>query len=111
MYFNRLKPCPKNVRLNDSIDSESCKASGNLSTQEESPTPRTFGTTLELIDDDDNEATVPTTPQHAVISTDQGNRRYPLRQRHPPVRLNDYVLSSIWDVQSQEGSSVRVEQP
>jgi len=106
VHFNRLKPCPKNVRLSESNDSGPPRKENNsLLTQEESPTPRPFGINLELIDDDNEETTVATPSQPApVVTTDQSHsRRYPQRQRHPPVRLNDYVLSAVRDVNSQEG--------
>ena len=53
------------------------------------------GTDIELIydDDDDDNITAQATPP-ALSSTDSTDtRRYPLRQTHPPTRLNDYVLS------------------
>ena len=75
MHFNRLKPCPKNVRLRDSIDSEPCNTSDNLSTQEELPTPRPFGTDLELIDGDDHTTSPTPQQQHSLeVLTEQSNR-------------------------------------
>ena len=112
VHFNRLKPCPKNVRLRDSVDSEPGNTSDNPSTQEELSTSKPFGTDLELIDGDDDTTPPTSQQQHSPeVLTELSNRRYPLRQRHPPVRFNDYVLSSVRDVHSEEGGSVRVEQP
>ena len=74
------------------------------------PTP--VGTNLQLVDQDDDDFTRPQNtvpPQVAseVASEEPPNRRYPVRERRPPARLNDYVLSSIRDVCSKEGGDVR----
>ena len=69
------------------------------------------GTNLQLIDEDCNDDPCPQQPLEPAVSSSEPNtgRRYPVRQRRAPARLNDYVLSSIQDVCFKEGGGVREE--
>jgi len=86
------------------------------SSQELATSSAPIGTELQLVDDDsvlspspqDTEASEQTITSN-VGSESESTRRYPQRQRHAPARYNDYVLSSIRDVCSEEGSNVREE--
>ena len=96
VHFDHLKPCRGNVNVMDShspvVDETSLANMPAPSQQAETDTPSTsepYGTNLELIDNDDTEDAVipillPTTDINAI-------RRYPVRERRPPTRLNDYV--------------------
>ena len=58
------------------------------------PVPAPVGTNLQLIDKD-----VTRPPHTSQVSSEQSpSRQYPLRERRPPARLNDYVLSRIRDI-------------
>ena len=104
VHFNRLKPCPKNTRLLQHTDTED----SSITYSPELPVPTPVGTNLQLVDQDDDDFTRPqNTVPPQVASEEPPNRRYPVRERRPPARLNDYVLSSIQDVCSKEGGDVR----
>jgi len=102
VHFNKLKPCPKDIRFRSTAQSTSVHSSattlGSHSQTSQQPlTPPPVGTHLELIDDDDyvdvNESPV---GDHSNTTQDQPpieTRRYPTRQHRPPTRLQDYVRS------------------
>lgn len=104
VHFNRLKPCPKETRLLEPANSGDNTPRNNTNHEHVVVASRPFGTNLQLIEDDDGDDGI-TSPQHTSQATVEQtiSRRYPVRQRRPPARLNDYVLSSIRDVCSKEG--------
>jgi len=96
VHFNRLKPCPVDIRLNTDNQPAQTPTPDNYvmeKPQQRHPQSSPVGTHLELIDGDDDEMAVnhPTaiTPPHQPMQ----QRRNPPQQRHPPVRLQDYVRS------------------
>ena len=90
VHFNRLKPCPKDIRLNSDGQPGQTMSPEKRTTEVQDQRPPQ--SVVELIDDDDELAVDhPTTtpPSHQPIQ----QRRNPPWQRHPPVRLQDYVRS------------------
>ena len=98
VYFDPLKPCPKNMQLNITLDEttshDSRNRASNSDNRNEQISSKQVGTDIELIEDDDDDArnTPASSPPHLCSESATG-RQYPLRQRHPPARLHDYVLS------------------
>ena len=94
VHFDRLKLCRDG---NNVLDTHPQAAEDNVPTQsapsaEDDVIPRSvpYGTNIELIDnDDDMEHAVVPLPQPMTEMT--STHRYPVRERRPPVRLNDYV--------------------
>ena len=81
VHFDRLKSCPKNIRLPPRLSSEAHQSSV--------PPPSAPGTYLDLIDDDDDayfpqQHNPPTTG--AASSMQSSVPRYPSRTHHPPDR-------------------------
>ena len=104
LHFNRLKPCPKDIRLDHSdqaspVHHPSTKKTSPKNNEQTPPPP--IGTHLELVDDDEDylvndHHTGDTTGDstHTVHSQPvTETRRYPTRHHRPPARLQDYVRS------------------
>ena len=92
VHFNRLKPCPKDIRWNNqesaeksNSDQEPDRSSEQEHFQEATPhVAHDIGKHVELLDDDGDELAntpIPNLPP----------RRYPQRTRHPPRRLGELV--------------------
>ena len=90
VHFNRLKPCPKDIRLERTkqlVTQPPCPRNAAPSTQ---PTP--LLSDIELVEDDEISPTVgledtDSNPQPTL----QTARRNPPRRRHPPQRYGDVV--------------------
>jgi len=103
VHFNRLKPCPKDIRIaisdqptitDGSRAQPTSETRKNTNDSPKQPPMQPVGTHLEIVDDDDE----PQTGNQS--STNQADnqlptviRRYPAGQHRPPVRLQDYVRS------------------
>ena len=92
VHFNRLKPCPKDIRWNnqESAEKSNSNQEPDRSSEHENfheSTPHVahdIGRHVELLDDDGDE----------LANTPISNlppRRYPQRTRHPPRRLGELV--------------------
>ena len=96
MHFDRLKPCPPNMRFDNT-------ARQQTSRQLNMPTltsGHVFSENLELVpddDDDDVQTPIVNSPSSEnngrpeVVTTLTPPRRYPDRTRHPPTRYDDYL--------------------
>ena len=91
VHFDRLKPCPDNIRLDvtGSTPAES-PATADTSPQPISPVS-SIGEHLELVENDSYEQTELVRPSPSTPST---HRRYPSRTRRPPPRYSDFVSYS-----------------
>ena len=96
VHFNRLKPCPRDIRLHTSNQLPETRPSDKQSTEVQAQTSQAppVGTHLEIVEDDDEmPAEHPTTSTTPLSHQPVQLRRNPPRQRHPPARLQDYVRS------------------
>jgi len=92
VHFNRLKPCPPNVRLDMSQQTTSTSLSNEQEPSTETSTQLVpVGTNLELVDDDDNGQETTTITHHPEPQCGTNNHRYPQREWRPPPRYDDFV--------------------
>ena len=97
VHFNRLKPCPPGVRLQQTDLEHPTTTTSDKSQQNSrhssSASQRTaIGEQLQLIDDDDDEQESRTIPRPAVeVTPATSTSRYPQRERRAPSRYNDFV--------------------
>ena len=82
VHFDRLKPCSSNMRF----DAEITQEHPSQDTTQSSIPDHTIGRDLELIGDDDDDAT-----QDPVPPQPPAQRRYPDRTRNPPSRYDGYI--------------------
>ena len=90
-YFDRLKPCPENVRLDH--DSDNSRPPGDITSTSrhnvtQTYTPANIGEDIELLEDDDNWENSQPAIQSPVTAP---NTRYPSRDRRPPSRYDSFV--------------------
>ena len=102
VHFDRLKPCPKNLRLNQEYHNDLEAPEPNRPCNPELPVLPPFGQNLQIVDDDDDNIGT-TLEDHAVetaitsppLSTQS---RYPRREHRAPSRYSDYVpISCVED--------------
>ena len=92
VHFDRLKPCPPNIRLE--MSQQTTSTSPN---DEQEPSTKTntglvlIGTNLELIDDDNHGQENSTAAHYPEPQTRTHNHRYRQRDRRPPQRYDDFV--------------------
>ena len=84
VHFDRLKPCPPNIRLNSS-DSNSAIIPSPAGIPPSSPL--LVGENIELVEDDSYDQQLPITSSQLPTPT----CRYPHRTRRPPPRYDDYI--------------------
>ena len=96
VHFDRLKLCPKNIRLDDELTNEQHTSSQELIPPTENSL--LIGHDLEMVDADDDEAdnATVTTPHTPMDTTSQAelampSGRYPRREHRPPSRFTDFV--------------------
>jgi len=98
VHFDRLKPCPKNLRLNQEHHNDLEAPEPNRPCNPELPVYPPFGQNLQIVVDDDDDIGM-TLEDHAVetaitspaLSTQS---RYPRREHRAPSRYSDYVSIS-----------------
>ena len=90
VYFDRLKPCPPNILLQQAEQSISTTDEMQNRGESTSAPQRTYiGEQLQLIDDDEEE--LRSTPTVTVdVAPVAPTSRYPQRERQPPQRY-DFV--------------------
>ena len=91
VHFDRLKPCPENVRLDH--DSDNSRPPGDITSTSrhnvtQTYTPANIGEDIELMEDDDNWENSQPAIQSPVTAP---NTRYPSRDRRPPSRYDSFV--------------------
>ena len=100
VHFDRLKPCPKNVRINEEDQSQAQEAPAPDGSQSlESPRAPPVGQNLHVVDEDDDDYTVGNTigDQEAETGGTTATTRstppcrYPRREHRAPSRYSDYV--------------------
>ena len=92
VHFDRLKPCPPNIRLQQAEQPTSTTSDEMQNRGESTSAPRRtyIGEQLQLIDDDEEE--LRSTPTVIVdVAPVPPTSRYPQRERQPPQRYNDFV--------------------
>ena len=95
VHFNRLKPCPADIRCNtDGEQGQSSSSQNELPTENQPPPP---GTNVQLIDNDEDYRPTDTVTQSTRLS------RYPTRTRNPPRRLGDCTILNTGHLLSKEG--------
>ena len=97
VHFNRLKPCPPGVRLQQTDLEHPTTTTTSDESQQDSrhsssvPQRTAIGEQLQLIDDDDEQESR-TIPRPAVdVTPATSTSRYPQRERRAPSRYNDFV--------------------
>ena len=116
VHFDRLKPCPSNIRLkNKSSETTSTEQRNDEQTSRPADeiqvkTPN-VGTNLQLVDeDDDDQQTMDVhsqTEQPSSRSHSPPPRRYPDRHRQPPARYNDFIPHALVELQAETSSQRR----
>lgn len=88
MHFDRLKPCPENIRIKAKPDVPGQRAS-TAETPTQSSRPPPPGTMLQLVEDHDDTEAVRENNLPNVLANPEA-RRYPMRStRRRPVRYGD----------------------
>ena len=100
VHFDRLKPCPNNIRVKEkavNTQQKNVEQSSETVDNEQVQTP-SIGTNLQLIDgdDDDDDGNRQTVDSQLLTTASPlpPPRRYPERHRQPPARYNDFVPHS-----------------
>ena len=104
VHFNRLKPCPRDIRLDSSSNQQTTDKDDDTSAPRHndvpSAVPPPIGTNLEVVDNDEDDFTsvhnqwnVGEAQNTDNVHTSTELRRYPTRQHRPPARFQDYVRS------------------
>ena len=101
VHFDRLKPCPKNIRFNQEDRSHPQEVPVfNSLRNPDLPESPPVGQNLQIVDDDDhdNNTASMTLEDHTEETVPTSTSRYPRREHRVPSRYSDYVpISCVED--------------
>ena len=86
VHFDRLKPCPKNIRLNQEHQSDLEAPASNRLCNPELPVSPPFGKNLQIVDDDNitGRTLEDCAEETATTSSISSTSRYPRREHRAP---------------------------
>ena len=93
VHFDRLKPCTTAVNQTGDQRQTAPAHDQLMNAAPSAHSPPTIGTTIKLLDDDDETTPAPSlTPSLPLSTAPPSQRRYPARSHQPPTRYGDSVI-------------------